>query len=320
MSGTLTIIVAIFGLVGLGYVAAWTGILAASVGQALTDFVFKLAIPILLFKTLAVADFHGLSPWRIWAAYFIPFGITWTVGHLTIRRVFGRDARAGTVAGGSAAFSNSVLIGIPLMQAAFGEAGTVYLIVIVSIHLPIMMLLSVVLNELASRRDEAEGGEAVSRAAAVRSLAFNLGTHPILLSILAGVLWRISSLPIPALASAILDPLGTAAGPLALFAAGMSLRDYGVARQIRPAFAISALKLLLMPALVYGMARLFGLPPLGIAVLTLAAACPTGVNAFLTASRLGTGQALASNVMLISTAAGVVTVTLWLSFLRTGLP
>jgi predicted permease len=100
----------------------------------------------------------------------------------------------------------------------------------------------------------------------------------------------------------------------------MGLRDYGVARQIRPAFAISALKLLVMPALVFAAAGLFGLPPLGVAVLTLTAACPTGVNAYLLATRLGTGQALSSNAMLISTAAGVVTVTIWLSFLHAGLP
>ena len=40
------------------------------------------------------------------------------------------------------------------------------------------------------------------------------------------------------------------------------------------------------------------------------------MNAFLIADRLGTGQALASNALLISTAGAVVTVTLWLAFLQ----
>ena len=66
-------------------------------------------------------------------------------------------------------------------------------------------------------------------------------------------------------------------------------------------------------------ARAVGLPPIGVAVATLTAACPTGVNVFLVASQLGTGQALASNALLISTAGGVVTVTLWLAFLQTTL-
>ena len=71
-----------------------------------------------------------------------------------------------------------------------------------------------------------------------------------------------------------------------------------------------------MPALVFVASRAIGLPPIGVAALTLTAACPTGVNVFLIASRLGTGQALASNTLLISTAAGVVTVTLWLSVVQ----
>jgi predicted permease len=183
-------------------------------GHALTDFVFKVAIPILLFLTLARADFQGLSPWRIWAAYFIPFGVIWALAHVAIRHVFGRDARAGAVAGASAAFSNSVLIGIPLMQAAFGEAGTIYLIVIVSVHLPIMMLLGVALNELAETNAADPGRAAEPKGHVLRRLMITLATHPILLSIMAGALWRVAGVPIPGLVSAILDPLGRAAGRL----------------------------------------------------------------------------------------------------------
>jgi len=75
---------------------------------------------------------------------------------------------------------------------------------------------------------------------------------------------------------------------------------------------LSVLKLGLMPALVFVVARAMGLPPVGVAALTLTGACPAGVNTYLIATRLGTGQALASNTLLISTAAGVVTVALWL--------
>jgi predicted permease len=96
----------------------------------------------------------------------------------------------------------------------------------------------------------------------------------------------------------------------------MALVNYGIARQIRPAVAISALKLVLLPVLVFAAAQAIGLPPIGIAALTLTAACPTGVNAYLIATRLGTGEALASNTVLISTAAGVATVSLWLAILQ----
>jgi predicted permease len=315
VSETLIVVMSIFGLIGLGYASARIGLLSAAVGERLTEFVFTLAIPLLLFDTLATADFHGLSPWRIWAAYFIPFAIVWILSHVMIMRVFGRDSRAGIVAGGSAAYSNGVLIGIPLMQAALGDRGTLFLIVIVAVHLPIMMLVSVFLNEWMTATGEMANG-AASRRAVFRRLAIALATHPVLIGVLCGLLWRMTGLPIPRMLAAVIEPLANSAGPLALFATGMALVNYGMARQIRPAIAISALKLILLPMLVFLAAHALGLSPIGIAALTLTASCPTGVNAYLIATRLGTGEALASNTVLISTAAGVATVSLWLALLQ----
>jgi predicted permease len=314
LSETLIIVVSIFGLIGLGYLAARTGLLSADVGTRLADFVFTLAIPLLIFNTLARADLHGLYPWRIWAGYFVPWAIVWVVAHLMAVHVFGRDNRAGIVAGGSAAYSNSVLIGIPLVQAALGEKGMVFLIAIVLVHMPLLMVVSVVLNELALTGN-GEAGEA-DRGERWRRLGISLATNPILIGIVLGIVWRMTGLGIPRVAAAVIDPLAGSAGPLALFATGMGLVNYGMARQIRPAAAIAALKLVLLPALVLGMAWLIGLPPVGIAAITLTASCPTGVNAPLIAIRLGTGEALASNVLVFSTAGGVVTVAMWLLVVR----
>ncbi len=311
MPETLSIVVSIFGLIGLGYLSARTGLLPVSAGDGLSAFVFTLAIPFLLFDTLATADFRGVSPWRVWIAYFLSFAVLWALGHVTIRRLFRRDARAGIVAGAASAYSNTVLLGIPIIQAAYGEEGVVFLIVIIAIHTPVMMLASILLNEWALAAGEGATG-AGSRADAVRRLGTLLLANPIFLGIAIGVLWRLAGFGIPFVLAAIIEPLARSAGPLALFASGMALVKFGMARQIAPAIAISALKLLVMPALVFLVAHAIGLPPLGIAVVTLTAACPTGVNVFLIASRIGTGEALASNALLISTAAGVASVTLWL--------
>lgn len=312
MSGTLSIVVSIFGLIGLGYVSTRSGLLATAVTDRLVEFVFRLAIPCLLFSTLATADFHGVSPWRIWGAYFIPFAVVWAVSQAVVRRVFGRDRRAGIVGAGSGTYSNGVLIGVPLIQAAFGEPGMIFLIIIVTVHLPIMMLVSMGLNEWVGTEDRTPP----SRRDSFRRLALTLVAHPILIGVALGLLWRLTGWEIPTVLAAIIDPLALSAGPLALVASGMALVNYGIARQIKPAIALSVLKLFLLPVLVYFTAQLVGLPPIGVASLTLVAACPTGVNAYLVANRIGTGEALASNTILISTAAAVGSVTLWLALLE----
>lgn len=314
LSETLITVTSIFGLIGLGYAAARSGLLSNDVGERLADFVFVLAIPLLMFDTLASADLHGVSPWRIWAAYFLPFAIVWILSNRMVVNLFGRDDRAGIVAGGAGAYSNAMLIGIPLIQTAFGESGMVFLVVIVAIHLPVFMVVSVMMNEWALTADGA--ADDASRGETWRRLGKSLATNPVLIGIAAGILWRVTGLSIPRVGAAVIEPLARSAGPLALFAVGMSLVNYGVARQIHTAFAISALKLVLLPALVLATAWAMGLSPLGVTVVTLVAACPTGVNAPLIAIRLGTGQALASNVLLISTAGGVVTVAIWLTVIR----
>ena len=53
----------IFGLVALGYIAGATGYLKTETGEALAEFAVGVALPLLLFKTITTADFHGSAPW-----------------------------------------------------------------------------------------------------------------------------------------------------------------------------------------------------------------------------------------------------------------
>ena len=82
---------------------------------------------------------------------------------------------------------------------------------------------------------------------------------------------------------------------------------------MRPALVIGVLKLIVMPAIVFALlATVIHLPPVWARALVIGAACPTGVNAWLAAARFRTGEAIASNVITLTTAGAVVTVALWL--------
>ena len=312
MNEISVIIFSIFGLIGLGYLAARIGLLSAGVGGALAEFVFTIAIPVLLFRTLSNADFSGVSPWGVWLSYFGAVAVSWTVSHLTLRRLFGRDARSGVVAGVSASFANTVLIAVPLVQTVVGDRGMVGLLIILSIHLPVMMLASTLLYEWALRAD-GRVTQKVSTQALIRHFAVTLAKNPIIIGIVAGALWRLTGLSLAAVPARLVDSLAQVAGPLALFSSGMSLARYGIARNVPQALVITVFKLALMPAVVLLIGRLVGLPAPLLAAALITAACPTGVNAYLIANRFGTGQAISSNAIMISTALGVVTVTLWLT-------
>lgn len=316
MAQIVDIVLPVFGLIALGYAGAWSGVLRRETGEALSEFVFIVAIPVLVFRTLATAAFDGASPWGLWVAYFAVFAAMWLIGALTIRRLFGRDARAGVVAGISTAYGNTVLVGIPLALAAYGNGGAVAMALIIAIHLPVMMTTSAILIVRAERRDGVVHAEPGARAL-LRGLGLNLARNPLIIGLVLGALWHLLGVPLDGLPRTMVDRIADVAATLALIAMGMNLRNYGIRGHVRAGLVLSALKLLLMPALVLVAARyLVPMPPVWAKVAVIAAACPTGVNAYVVAARFRTGEALASNAITISTALAVLTMTLWLTVIE----
>jgi predicted permease len=311
MNEIAAIVVPVFGLIGLGFAAAWSGLLSEATGEAIAEFVFTVAIPLLIFRVVATADFSGGTPWLLWIDYYIGFTIAWILGTQVMRRVFHRDARAGLVAGVSSAYPNALLVGIPLVIAAYGAAGAAAVSLLIAIHLPIMMTASAILIERALVVDGlAHDTDMIST---LRGIAKALIKNPIVIGLFAGTAWRIAGLPIGGPAGDVVTRLGDVASTLALFTVGMNLRHYGISGNIRAALAVCAIKLVVMPALVFVVvAFLFHLPQTWARAIVIAAACPTGVNAYLVATRFNTGQALASNSITLSTALAVVTVAFWL--------
>ena len=304
-------ILVVFTLIAIGYGTAALRVLKPETGDGLSDFVFTIAVPLLLFRTIATATFDHGAPWALWVTYFTAIFVTWSSAHVAIRAGFGRDARSGVVAGVTAGFSNLVLLGIPFMSGVYGEPGLAILSQIVSIHLPVMMAASIILFEWALKRDGA-GAWAKSTLGLVTGCLRQLASNPLIIGILAGLVVRLSGLPIPGVADRVIASLASVAGPLALFAMGVSLKGYGIRGQVRQALALVSLKLLLMPAVALGMALLLGLPELQAKVAVAAASLPAGVNSWLIANRLGTGQRLASTSMTIGTALAAVSTGIWL--------
>lgn len=304
-------ILVVFTLIALGYLAAVFRLLKPATGDGLTDFVFTIAVPLLLFRILATAEFDHGAPWALWAAYFTSVLVTWTTAHFIIRTGFGRDARSGVVAGVTSGFSNLVLLGLPFMTGVYGEDGLAILSQIVSVHMPIMMGASVLLFEWALKRD---GAATESKTVFALFVGFlrQLFSNPLIIGIVCGTIVRFSGLQLPVVADRVISNLGGIAGPLALFAMGISLRGYGIRGQVPQAVSLVTLKLTLMPAVALGMALLLGLPELPAKVVVAAASLPAGVNSWLIAERMGTGQRLASTSMTLGTAIAAATTGLWL--------
>lgn len=305
MSELLVIVLPTFGLIGLGWLAGQLKLLGNRAGDGLSDYVFLIAVPSLIFRTLSTSAAPAESAWGYWIAYFGGVAAVWALAMAFALRFFGRDRKEAAIHGFAAGQSNTVLVGVPLILNVYGDAGAVPLFLLLAIHLPIMMAAAATLIETAD-------AEAKAWSIALR-LGRTIVTHPIILALAAGLVaqrldWRATGA-----AKDLVDQLAATAGPCALVAMGLALKRFGFVSDLKAVATISTLKLVLHPFLVWLLAfHVLPVPPVWAGVAVLFAAMPCGINAYLIAARYRTAEATASAAVAVSTAISVLTVSGWL--------
>ncbi|WP_230532844.1 AEC family transporter [Microvirga roseola] len=305
MLDLLAIVLPVFGLIGIGYVASRTGFVSDRAGEGLSEFVFTLSLPCLIFRTLVRAEIPDVQPWGYWISYFAGVAVVWALATVMAKRFFGLKGVSGVVAGFSAGQANTVFVGVPMILKAYGDEGAVPLFLLIAVHLPVTMTLATILAE----------GRQASPLIILRRLA----THPIVVGILAGSACRPIAPYLPGPFWQVVELLGSAAVPCALISMGLALRRYGLKMGWKLPTLISVLKLVIHPLVVLLLATLvFDMPPVWAGVAVLFASCPSGINAYLFAERYGEGVALASSAVTLSTALALGTTLVWLYVLGVG--
>jgi predicted permease len=304
------IVLPLFGVIALGYVAGWTGLLRERTAEGLSDYVYTVAIPLLIFRTLSEATLPAALPWAYWFAYFAGAFIAWAAGQAISALVFARPTREAIVHGFASGQANIVLVGIPLVLAAFGEAGALPLFLLIAVNLPLMMTVASLMIE--------GSGAGISRAAFL-SLARNFATNFVLIGFVAGMTAQFLGFRLGGPAKGVVDLVVASAVPCALFAMGLALRRYGVTGDIGVTSTLAALKLLAHPLIVFLIVRyVVVLPPVWAGVAVTFAAMPCGINAYLLAERYKAGVPGTAGAVSLSTALAVLTVSLWLWVLGVG--
>jgi hypothetical protein len=294
----------VFGLIALGFLAARSGYVSETAAKGLPEFVFKIAMPVMLFRTIGTAKLPDVPPSAILTVFFGGAAVTWVLATILGLRPLRRPAADGAAFGMAATFSNSVMMGIPICLAHFGPAAAPLLALVVLCDTPILWLAATL--HLAS----VEGLKGRSFFGLIGSLAWRLATNPIILACAAGLAWQTASWQMPALANTIVTLLANAAVPGALVAIGLALAGYSLAGEMSAVAVIAALKLLVMPAAAYLIAtQWLALPPLATGVVTLLAAMPVGANAYLFASAYERAPAAVSGSIALSTPLSLLTVS-----------
>jgi predicted permease len=297
----------LFVLVFAGYLMMrWSG-WPKSMSENLSRFVFSVALPAMLFRMMG--DLSKLPPVdvRLLVAFFGGCLIVFVIGRLIAWKLFALDGVAQSVFALGGVFSNNVLLGLPLAKVALGDAAVPSVALVLVFNALILWTLVTVSVEWARQGNFSLHGFAKT----VRGVL----TNPIVAGILSGTLFGLSGLVLPAFIDAPLAMAGEAAAPMALIALGMGLAEYGVREGWKISVAISAVKLVVQPLVVWLLARLLALPPMETQVVVLLASTAVGANVYLMSRQFATLEGPVASSLVLSTGLAALTTPLVLTLI-----
>jgi len=304
----LAVILPVFLVIGAGFLAAKRGAISQAGVDGLMRFAQGIAIPCLLFKAMATLDLGQDFDLRIIATFYSGALACFLVGVLAARRLFGRDWEDAVAIGFIALFSNSLLLGLPITERAYGAGSTAANFAIIAIHSPFCYAVGITAMEIA----RSQGHPPHHIPGKVLRAIFS---NALIVGILLGFIVNVTGLPIPTIADEALDLLIRAALPTALFGLGGVISRYRIEGDLPTILFTLSLSLLLHPAIAWGLGSAFSLPPDSFRSVVVTAAMAPGANAYLFAAMYGRAMRVAASCVLLGTALSILTAAGWLALL-----
>lgn len=295
-------------LIAIGFVSGRLGFIKASAVKDLSNLVFLVLTPALLFRTMSTVKLQQLDFGPV-AMYFVATGLIF--GSILALRGFNRRAAVMALA---STFSNTLMIGVPLVGLAYGQAGLVVLFTLVSVHALVLLTSATLVLEFAVAREAAGGTQTSPRQimATAAKAARSAVIHPVPLPIMAGLLFAQTGLTIPAVVDKPLQLLGSAFSPLALVLVGVTLASTAVGPHFKGALALATVKNVVHPLLLACIAWALSLSGLTLWVMVVTASLPIGANVFLFSQRYHVVEELTTAAVVVSTVVAVMTIPLFM--------
>ena len=297
----------IFLLMLLGLVFRRLGFFSQAFADKLNDFVFKVGLPVMLFKDLVESDFF-----TVWDGPFVLFCFLATLGSILLAAALSLFCRERPLRGEfiQVGYRSSIaLLGAAFLENLYGTAGAASLVIIGAV--PLYNVAAVTVLSLTSPQQSG-----LNRAALKKALK-GIVTTPIILGIAAGLVWTLLDIPQPQILQKTVSSLSATATPLGLMALGASFDLKKALGRWKPAFAATAVKLVLLAALFLPIAVAMGVRDDKLVAALAMLASPTTVSSFVMARSMGHEGTLTASTVMLTTFFSILTLTLWLYLLRT---
>ncbi len=304
---SLNVTLPIFIIIVIGGLLQRIGLLNEGFTSVADKFVFKVALPVQLFRDIAEmdirSDFSGKFVLFCMAATTCMFAATWLLGQLFLKDKSMVGAFAQAAARGSAA-----ILGIAFVENIYGSSGMTPMMIVAAV--PLFNIYSVIILTVTSAQGKFD-------LALVKKLLKGVITNPIILGIAAGMIWSLAGLPMPVLLSKSVGYIASTATPLALLVLGATFKGREALQKIAPTLAAAFLKLVAIPAAIFPVAIHMGFRGSELVAIMIMLASPTTVTCYIMAKNMGGDDTLSASVVMTATLLSSVTLTLWVFVMRT---
>ena len=308
MSALLDVIIPVFLIIGCGYCTVWTKLFSLDTIDGLMRFTQNFAIPVLLFDAIAKVDLVTVFDLDLFFSFYLGATVGFLLGFCGSYYLFRRPLEDSVVIGFCCLFSNTVMLGLPITERAYGEDALRHNFAIVSIHAPFCYFLGITVMELVRSSEKNLKGNILVILKAMFSNALVVG-------IMLGFLVNISEIQLANSIQSSIDMITAVALPAALFGMGGVLYQYRPQGDIGPIIMVCAVSLIIHPGIVWFSGQSFDLSETKLRSAVITAAMAPGINTYVFANIYGRAKRVASTGVLVSTAFSIGTIWLWLSLL-----
>jgi predicted permease len=297
-------------LILIGFVAGKAQWVRGDSVRDLSNLVFLVLTQAMLFRTMSQVHLDQLD--------FEPvvqyLGVTVLLFGILIF-AYGRHA-SSTVLALAGVFSNTLMIGVPLIGLAYGQAGQVLLLTLVSVHALVLLTLATLILELqVAREQKMASGQSQHVWQTAGQAIHSALLHPVPLPILVGLLYAQTGWGLHPVVDKPLQLLGNAFVPIALLLVGITLSQTQMGFNLVKALQLSLVKTVLHPLLMLVVLWSFGLRGLPLSVMVVVAALPMGANGFLFSQRYQKEEDTVTAAVAVSTLMAIGGISLALAWL-----
>ena len=303
---SLNATVPIFLMMVLGMLFKKLGWMDEEFAAKMNKFVFLIPLPVLLFGDLAKVDFK-----EAWNIRFVIFCFVVTFICITIAALVSCIWKDRSIQGEfiQASYrSSAALLGIAFIQNIYGNAGMAPLMIIGSV--PLYNIMAVVVLSFF------KPGQKGMDKALIKKTLIGIITNPIIIGIVAGLIWSACKIPMPAILNKTVTSIGGMSTPMGLMAMGATFDFRKALGKIKPAVTATIMKLIVFVAIFLPIAVKLGFRQEELIAILVMLGSATTVSSFVMAKNMGHEGVLSSSVVMLTTLFSAFTLTGWLYVLR----